>query len=102
MNIYDKAQQYGGRIVFFAGSGLSTSSVQVTDDENHLINYSCAALKIKNLSTDANLKFSFDNSHWQELAYLEEVELIKNFDTLYVKMATGSTGQYQGMVIKLQ
>ena len=102
MNIYDLLKDRAVRVVFFGGSSLTTSAVQVTDNEDRQINYPCAGLRIKNLSVDDNLKYSFDNSHWQELAYFEETEVIKDFNNLYVKMVTSSTGQYQGFVVKLQ
>ena len=90
------------RIVPFSGTGLSTSSSQVTDEESNLINYPCEGLEIHNSHASYVLEYSFDNSTFYKVFPLGTREDEQHFNALYVKLSSGSAGTYQGKVAKHQ
>jgi len=101
MLMYDLLKAGGCRIVSFSGTGLSTSAVNPTDHEGHLIAYPCNGLRLYNSHISNTLSYSFDNSNWLSVPPLGVMEDPHHFDILYVKgSASGTT--YEGDVARNQ
>jgi len=90
-----------GVIIPFRGTGYGTTAQQVKTDNGEWINYSCAAVKIQNLSTSVSLLYSFDGTNFSEVKPLGTDLNETEFDRIYVKSAS-STVNFQGQLIKRQ